>query len=546
MKFYKLIRAASAFALSASALLSFAQIAHADITMPYGSGTTTYAFLNVGGATSTVVASYYRPDGTEEPGSQKTFASIGTKVRQNVNVGNAADATLPASWKGSVVLSSDNDLVATAVTNYTGKPSFEDPSQVGSTPGTEASMYDAFNAGATELYAPVIARLGADGGAAVLTSRMTVQNTTSSATSVYFNWYQASGATKGTFLGQKVVALNGYGSVTIDSAVNTDMPAVFNGSAAVYVTSTQPIVGIVEQSWNSGPQATNWSADYSMLPPDQKANVVYSPTAARLCPVACTFNPGTAYPTYNFFTQATLMNTTDVTATGTAEFYNTAGALLYTVPVTISKKSGWTVNMYNGSDVSASSGLWAALPKNYQGSIKFTMDQPVVGVGFIQQPIPAQNFASAFGLVSASGSSNTVIVPQYERVCAGTAPCSNVTTTDQWTAYSNFSIVNVGSSPVTLSNVQYINANGTLQLQYNQTDGTEGAGNITLNPGVSYGFSAFNGSASHTGSIATSQALGVSFRGSAWITAPAGAQLKATSTLVQGRISADAYNAFNR
>jgi hypothetical protein len=234
-----------------------------------------------------------------------------------------------------------------------------------------------------------------------------------------------------------------------------------------------------------------------------------------------------------------------VTATGTAEFYDSAGILKWTEPVIISPRSAWTVNMYNGTDVASGSGLWAALPKNYQGSIKFSLNQDVVGVGFIQQPLPAQNYAGSFGLVSTSDATNIVYVPQYDRVCTGTAPCDSTTQRQLWNSYSNFSVINVGGSNATLSSIEFYNANGTLNLSYNRLDGTLGSGNIVLNPGASYSYSTFNGGALGP-PYATAQALGVNFRGMVKIVAPAGAKLKAVSTLVQGKISSDSYNAFNK
>ncbi|MGQ9890071.1 MAG: hypothetical protein ACUVSX_16530 [Aggregatilineales bacterium] len=53
-KLHKAIAAASALALSMGA----AGIAQADLTMPYGNGTTTYSVMNVGDGPATVVATY--------------------------------------------------------------------------------------------------------------------------------------------------------------------------------------------------------------------------------------------------------------------------------------------------------------------------------------------------------------------------------------------------------------------------------------------------------------------------------------------------------
>jgi hypothetical protein len=177
-----------ALATGLALALSAAGVANANLTMPYGSGTTTYSVMNVGSAAATVVATYYNPDGTTPPGSGSTH-NLPVNGRLDITAGQSPDGPLPTNWSGSVVLSSDQDIVAVARTKYTGRMNAYETNP-GQTPGTESSAYEAFNSGSTALYFPVIVRVkrAADPTVAQLTTRFTVQNTSASPATVYLNF----------------------------------------------------------------------------------------------------------------------------------------------------------------------------------------------------------------------------------------------------------------------------------------------------------------------------------------------------------------------
>ena len=235
----------TAIAAGLALALSAVGVANANLTMPYGTGTTIYSVMNVGNAPATVVATYYNPDGTTPPGSG--FSQIvQPNGRLNITAGQSPDGPLPDNWSGSVVLSSDQDIVAVARTNYTGRPdAFE--TNTGQNSGTESSAYEAFNSGSTALYFPVIVRVKRTSQPTVaqLTTRFTVQNTSASPATVYLNFRNFDGNTYAPV----IVTLNGYGSKTWDTAVNADLPPGLNLAPDVIalsllVTGTQPLVGV--------------------------------------------------------------------------------------------------------------------------------------------------------------------------------------------------------------------------------------------------------------------------------------------------------------
>jgi hypothetical protein len=508
--------------------------ARADVSINYGTGTTTYAFVNVSNATATVVSTYYRPDGTIESGSGMTYSNIVPNSRTTIVAGSSPDGPLPSSWAGSVILSSDQDIVAAARIDYTGKAAYESSSETGSTQGTEATMYDAFNAGSTELYVPSVFRYAS--GTTKLAGKLTVQNTTGTTANVYLNWTQDA-----TVLGVKQVTLNPYGSVTYNTAVDADIPGLYTGNASVYITSTQPIVGAVDLVWDVSSNNQNWGTGYAMLQPAAASKVLYSPIAGRICfGGSCVFNN---YNGFTYYTAAIVQNTTSATANVTATFITSAGVVAYTLPFQLSNKASMTLNLFNGANSymnSASSPIWAALGSSFAGSIKFESDQPIVGYGLIQQSQSYQNYASAFKLVSDSDASSTVYLPWVDRVCTTTTACTTGLPYQEFPSFSGVSIVNVDASPVTLSSLTFYASNGSVA----STITTNSSGNpIVIQPGASYSFNSRNGAGA---SLGQTQTLGNSFRGALKISGPTGSKLKAITTVVYGKISSDAYNGMNR
>ena len=558
----------AAIAASLTLTLSATGVANANLTMPYGTGTTTYSVMNVGSAPATVVATYYNPNGTTSLSSSHNLPVNG---RLDITVGQ--DGPLPPNWSGSVVLSSDQDIVAVARTKYTGRPDANEtnPNQ---TSGTESSAYEAFNSGSTTLYFPIIVRVRRTLQPTVgqLTTRFTVQNTSASPATVYVNFRNFNGTT----YPPQIITLNGYGSRTWDTAVDSDLTPPIPASDlntdvvqfSLFVTGTQPLVGVAEQSWNfdgfvgATPVKQNWAADYTAIPPSQAATTLYGPLVARVGTMGGSNWPCTLisqYTSFFFFTQFAVQNTTATTATVTATFIrnnisNPSGLASGSVSVQIPPFGTWNVNMFGGGNLGynqSNSAFWnifangynagtgAATHCNWSGSVVFTSDQPIVGFGFIQQPRSDQNYASAFNFFSASGATSTALLPRVDRVCSDPSCDGDFTQVQLFPDFSSLTVQNVGSANTNLT-VTFYNPNGTV----NQTFTVDGASNpITLAPGQQYTFNTRNGA---NASITQTQALGITFKGTVRVTASGGVPIRIFNNLLSGMDDADAYVGFNR
>jgi len=554
----------AAIAASLTLTLSATGVANANLTMPYGTGTTTYSVMNVGSAPATVVATYYNPDGTTSLSSSHNLTVNG---RLDITVGQ--DGPLPPNWSGSVVLSSDQDIVAVARTKYTGRPDANEtnPNQ---TPGTESSAYEALNSGSTTLYFPVIVRIRRTLQPTVgqLTTRFTVQNTSASPATVYVNFRNFNGTT----YPPQIITLNGYGSRTWDTAVDSDLTPPIPASDlntdfvqfSLVVTGTQPLVGVAEQSWNfdgllgATPVKQNWAADYTAIPPAQAATTLYGPLVARIGTMGgsnwpCTF---AVYTSFFFFTQFAVQNTTATTATVTATFIrsntnNPSGQATGSYTVQVPPFGTWNVGTFAGGNLGvnqAASSFWsifsdgynpltgAATHCNWNGSVVFTSDQPIVGFGFVQQPLSIQNYASGYNFFSASGATSTAVLPRADRVCTGSC---DFTAVEQFPDFSGVVVQNVGNANTNLT-LTFYNPNGTV----NQTFTVDGSNiPITLAPGQQY---TFNTRAGANASIAQTQALGNNFKGTVVVTATNGVPIRIFNLLVSGMDDADAYVGFNR
>jgi len=542
--------------------------------MPYGNGTTIYSVMNVGSAPATVVATYYNPDGTTQLASTHNLPVNG---RLDVTVGQSPDGPLPGNWSGSVVLSSDQDIVAVARIKYAGRPNANE-NNPGQTPGTESSAYEAFNSGSTSLYFPIIVRVkrAAQPTVAQLATRFTVQNTSASPATVYLNFRNFNGNT----YPPQIITLNGYGSRTWDTAVTSDLtPTIPIGDLvpnvvqfSLFVTGTQPLVGVAEQSWNfdgfigATSVKQNWAADYAAIPASEATTTLYGPLVARVGAVSGGLRPCTlgVYTSFFFYTQYSVQNTTATTATVTAQFIRSntgtganapSGAVTGSVSVQIPPFGTWNVNMFNGGNLGygkSNSAFWsifangynpstgAATHCNWSGSVVFSSTQPIVGFGFIQQPLSIQNYASAFNFFGASGATSTALLPRVDRVCTpnnlGVCPASQI---ERFIDFSSLTVQNVGNANTNLT-VTFYNPNGTV----NQTFTLDGASNtITLAPGQQYTFNTRNGA---NASITQTQELGNNFQGTVRVTASGGVPIRIFNNLLSGLDDADAYVGFNR
>lgn len=562
----------AAVAAAVAAALGASGVARANLTMPYGQGTTTYSIMNVGTGPATIVATYYNPDGTIPSGSGSTYNNVPVNGRVDVIAGQSPDGPLPTNWSGSVVLSSDQDIIAVAQTKYTGRLNAEtDPLQV---VGTEASAYEAFNAGATELFFPTLVRVkrATQPTVAQLSTRYTVMNTSSSSATVYLNYRNFDG----TIYPPTIVNLAPFGSRTFDTAVDADLPTGMNTAPnaiafSARVTATQPIVGVAEQSWNfdgfigTVQAKQNWLADYVAIPASEATTLLFGPLVARIGTPGSGARPCkfADYSTFAFYTQYSVQNTAATTATITAEFFRTnvgtglnapSGSANFSYTVQVGPFGTWNLNLFAGdvaSGITQTNSIWnnfadgynpstgQANHCNWSGSVRFTSSQPVVGFAFIQQPQSFQNYASAFNFFGASGSTSTALLPRVDRVCLSPTCDSNPAQVQLFPAFSSLTVQNVGTISTNLTVVFY-NSNGTvIQTVTQDVNGNP----IVLAPGAQY---SFNTRAQANNSLAQAIALGQNYKGTVRITATGGVPIRVFNNLLSGLDDADAYVGFNR
>ncbi|MCS6773877.1 MAG: hypothetical protein NZ693_07185 [Thermoflexales bacterium] len=551
---HKALPAASAAAL----LFASAGTAHADLTDPSnylaGVGSSSYSVMNTANTAATVVATYYNPDGTVA--ASQTLPSLPSRGRADVALSSVSG--LPSNWVGSVVLGSDQDIVAVAVTSYTGRNPVPDSAITPS--GTEASAYDALNAGATRLYAPALFRVPAppnDNVEGRQVTRFTIQNTTGS-TAAYTITYRSR---NGIIVGTQTGTLAPFASRTINTRINSDVPSgVFGPSNtsgfSAEIESDQPLAGVSETSTSigSGSVLANWTGDHTLLTPVSAATRLFSPAAFRLCPntpaaQADCANYTTIAAYYTSFLQYSsfqLQNTTGSVANVTVDFiFRPTGLISHTLNFTIPAFSGYGINLFNGGSVPLTSPLFPALGGRFQGSIRVTSDQPLVGVGNIDFPV---NFsAGSYNLIGDSDATNTIFVPRFDRVCPLNTPAAcNPGFLGNFNSVSAVQVMNVGTSAVTLNSLQLYNSSGTL---VHTITALPSGGALTLNPGAALGLNLFNGgdfavSGNLSPTILT--AISNNFTGTLVINGPPGARLKAVVEWRDGNRAMDVYNAFNR
>lgn len=543
-------RTLGAIALAASASVGVLGAARADLTITYGTGATKYSIMNLGSAAAAVSAAYY-PEAGNTPDVTDSLNIANASGRLDVNVATVSGLTL--NWKGSVVLSSDQQVAAVAVTNYTGRSAVADAGTTA--PGTEMSVYEAALSGNTTIYVPSLFRIPmAASGAARQVTRVTIMNTTGSSAAYTMTYTAGDGSSPGFSTG----VLQPYGSKTVQTAVDADMPANFvtnmtgkGGGFGLKITSDKAVVAVGETTAivTDAPPAisANWSGDALGQTASQASTKLFSPVAFRLCPPALVANcavPGQNYNTYIQYSSYQLTNVTGNIANVQAKFINPAtNAISYTHAFTIAPNSGYGINLFNGGSVKGASAtaLFNALGARFGGSLVIDSDQPLIGVGNLDFPQPTVAYYGSYNLVSASDATGLVYAPMFNRQCSAGVPAtcstSNLAAFEQVSA---FQLLNVGNSTCNGINIQILNPNGSV----NTTLSVDKAGNaLNLAPGVGIGLNSFNGGGFNVSQF--DSGLGYNFAGSIKVNAP-GCLLKAIVESRNGTTGFDQYNAFNQ
>ena len=527
----KIGRLAGVSVLAASAVFSMAGAARADVGMNFGTGNSTFSYVNPSASSASVSVVYYKPDGSVELAPAAVTAT--SLKRIDVTLGSG-DALVGVNFSGSVILSSDQDLVAVAATRYTAHGS------VGNGYEEELAVYPAFNQGATKLYAPQLTRVS---GTNNNVSRLALQNTTGSVASVGITFYYG-----GVSVARPLLSIPAYGSVLLSMGTDADIsPATWSGTASAVITSTQALAGIVERHWNVPTEKQNWVASYPLLTDESASSTLLSPAAFRTCVAANCIN--TVASSFNAYSSYLIQNATNVTNTITIAVTPRGGAqLAQTIVKALAPFGTFVWNPFNNNGLPLPlDPQFAAMGNSFSGSARITSSAGnIVAVGYTFNPLTApsgQNTAGAYKLIPQGFGTSTLLAPRYGRLCT-LCVVSNIADHSE---FGNIQILNTGATTVTLASIEFINANGTTQFTLNagnqatylvapQTLALGGGGSFAINSRTVGSFVAAQ----------LSSALGSNFNGWIRVTGPGGATLASIVAVSRGEKGSDIYNAFNR
>jgi len=349
--------------------------------------------MNIGGATANVTVTFYNQDGT-----QATTASNNVAPGSSWNIYTPSVSGLTPGFVGSVIVSSNQPVVAIGSENVT----YPDGS-IG------VSQYSGMGASeiGTQFYLPNVNK---QFGASQWSTRITIQNATSAANRVTVYYYDADG--NEVTAARNTVDLSGYGSVTFRQAENTGLRPGWLGSAVVSGTGNLAVV--VDVISADGRVET-----YNGV--KEGATTLYIPTLLK----------GFGSNKWNSSFQVFNPSATE-TATLTINYY-TAGN-----PTPTKTDSGITLGPRRSSNYYLPS--LAGIPDNWLGSVTIQSDKPVVAVASQSSGAPGTNKASIYNAFSAG--STTAYLPTILRNFGS----SNYVT--------SFQIMNVSSSPASVT-VEY-------------------------------------------------------------------------------------------
>jgi len=252
---------------------------------------------------------------------------------------------------------------------------------------------------------------------------------------------------------------------------------------------------------------------------------------------------------FNAYSSYLIQNATGVTNTITVYVTPRGGAeLTQTIVTAVGPYGVFLWNPFNNNNAALPLlPQFAAMGNSFNGSARVTSSSGnIVGVGYTFNPLTApsgQNTAGAYRMIKQGTGASLLLAPRYGRVCT-TCVASNVADHSE---FGNIQILNTSASTVTLSSVEFINANGTVQFTLNagnQATYLVAPQTLSLGPNGSMALNSRTG-----GSFVAAQltsALGSNFNGWVRVTGPGGSTLAAIVAVSRGEKGSDIYNAFAR
>lgn len=180
------------------------------------------------GPPTTVLAQYYNASGGSPAGTrQQSLGPLGSYQFRG------SDSGMPDNWVGSMVVSASRDV---AVVNFSIRPR---DNQAGGYTGAAAVF------AGTKNFLPEVYQIGGAGNARMQWSLIRIQNVTIERANVEVKFVNRDG----TIAAIRNLTINGEKSFNFNLRADDQINLGGNWTGAVYVTSNQPLVAVVENLW---------------------------------------------------------------------------------------------------------------------------------------------------------------------------------------------------------------------------------------------------------------------------------------------------------
>ncbi|RLC82089.1 MAG: hypothetical protein DRJ03_10630 [Chloroflexi bacterium] len=472
--------------ISLVVVLMLVTVASADSPDP-GSGSVNFTVMNMdASASATVRADYINQSGSVEKYVEQTLdprSSAGFAI---------GDSALPDNWIGSVIASSDKEIVAFAQARWEGGANGD---------GKTAGAYNGFTEGASKLYFPSLA--ARDGKQF---SRLSIQSAEAASSSetidITIEFYDRDGNLSQTV--NDTVLKGSQKTYSLLDDVN--LTADWKGSAVV--EGGGPIAGVSTMHWKE------YTGAYSGV--TGGGLEAYLPSITRRLPSG---------PWYQYTAVLVQNLNTTTAASVTTYWYDRDGNEVHSFTDSIPPNSSHGYNTrWTNSDVPNHNAFHNGLGDDFNGSVKITSNVDIVAIANLQWTTDSPVGLAATAYSSEPGGYSEVAVPAtFRREDSGT-----------WKQFSGLIVQNVGSAACNNFDVEWRDRSGTLLLSYQDS----------LNPNISHGYNSRYGGQVPSGADVAD--LGTDFRGSVFISASGCELIAIHNTLWNVWTDSTTYNAFGK
>ncbi len=476
------------------AVLVLTTLASAQGELDPGMGSVNFTVQNLDSSeTASVIASYINSSG-------EVAATVNEDILPRSSVGfPVSKSGLPDNWDGSVIVSSDREIVAFAQARWE-NGTFGD--------GKTAGAYNGFTVGANMLYFPSLA---ARPGKQI--TRLAIQSAEGASTTesidITISFFDRDGAANYVINDTLLKGTQKTYDLLDDATIVPNRPDGWLGAATV--ESSDPIAGVATMHW------MEYSGAYSGV--TGGGPTAYVPSVNRRLPDGATWLQYTALIVQNLDSGAA--------ANVTVYWYDRDGAELFSFDDIIPANSSHGYNTrQTGSDVPDHDALHTALGDNWNGSVVVSSDTNVVAVANLQWTDDSPVGLAATSFTSESSGNDEIFVPANFR---------RINASSEWLQFTGLIVQNVGDAACADFDVSWFNREGTQLLTFQSS----------LDPNIATGFNTAYGAGFPNGTTDTAL-LTDDFRGSVYIGATGCELIAVHNTLWPLWSDSTTYNAFGR